>query len=76
MHSTVRADYWENAVPHPNITEQNYLESKEPYLQNLKRIFSKTNTGPVLPSIVRGCPANNEYAIPVIEAPKRDSIAL
>lgn len=51
-------------------------ESKEPHLQNLKRIFSKTKTGPVLPRIVRGCPANKEYAIPVIEAPNRDSIAL
>lgn len=46
------------------------------YLQNLKRIFSNTKTGPVLPRIVRGCPANREYAIPVIEAPNKDSIAL
>lgn len=46
------------------------------YLQNLNKIFSNTRTGPVLPRIVRGCPANNEYAIPVNDAPKRDSIAL
>lgn len=30
------------------------------HLQNLNRIFSKTKTGPVLPSIVNGCPANSE----------------
>lgn len=46
------------------------------YLQNLNKIFSNTKTGPVLPNIVRGCPANNEQAIPVNDAPKRDSIAL
>lgn len=46
------------------------------YLQNLKRIFSNTKTGPVLPRIVRGWPANREYATPVSDAPNRDSIAL
>ncbi len=46
------------------------------YLQNLKRIFSKTSTGPVLPRMVRGWPANREYATPVIDAPSKDSIAL
>lgn len=30
------------------------------YLQNLNRIFSNTSTGPVLPRMVRGCPANRE----------------
>lgn len=45
-------------------------------MQNLKRIFSKTRTGPVLPSIVRGCPANREKATPVRDAPNRDSMAL
>lgn len=46
------------------------------YLQNLKSIFSNTSTGPVLPRMVRGCPANREYAIPVREAPNSDSMAL
>lgn len=51
-------------------------EGGQTHLQNLKRIFSKTRTGPVLPRMVRGCPAKREYAIPVMEAPNRDSIAL
>ena len=42
----------------------------------MKRIFSNTNTGPVLPRIVRGWPAKREYATPVSEAPNRDSMAL
>jgi len=46
------------------------------HLQNLKRIFSKTRTGPVLPRIVRGWPENREKATPVSEAPNRDSMAL
>lgn len=46
------------------------------HLQNLNRIFSNTKTGPVLPRIVRGCPEKSEYATPVSDAPKRDSIAL
>lgn len=46
------------------------------YLQNLNKIFSNTSTGPVLPRMVRACPANKEYAIPVMEAPNKDSIAL
>lgn len=33
---------------------------KKTYLQNLNNIFSKTSTGPVLPRMVRGCPANRE----------------
>lgn len=45
-------------------------------MQNLKRIFSKTKTGPVLPRIVRGWPAKREYTTPVSEAPNRDSMAL
>lgn len=57
-------------------TRINAKVNKNAYLQNLKRIFSKTRTGPVLPRMVRGWPANREYAIPVIEAPNRDSIAL
>lgn len=32
----------------------NKFVQKETYLQNLKRIFSKTRTGPVLPRMVRG----------------------
>lgn len=50
--------------------------ARQTYLQNLNNIFSNTSTGPVLPSMVRGWPANREYAIPVMEAPNRDSIAL
>lgn len=46
------------------------------YLQNLNSIFSNTRTGPVLPRMVRGWPANSEYAIPVSEAPNSDSMAL
>lgn len=46
------------------------------YLQNLKRIFSNTKTGPVLPRIVRGWPAKREYATPVSDAPNKDSMAL
>lgn len=46
------------------------------YLQNLKRTFSNTKTGPVLPRIVRGWPAKRAYATPVNEAPNRDSMAL
>lgn len=46
------------------------------YLQNLNKIFSNTSTGPVLPRMVRGCPAKREYAIPVMDAPNKDSIAL
>lgn len=45
-------------------------------MQNLKRIFSNTKTGPVLPRIVRGWPAKREYATPVSDAPNRDSMAL
>ena len=46
------------------------------HLQNLKRIFSKTRTGPVLPRMVSGWPANMEKATPVRDAPNNDSIAL
>ena len=45
-------------------------------MQNLKRIFSKTRTGPVLPRMVSGCPANSENATPVSDAPNSDSMAL
>jgi len=55
---------------------QVYVQVFPPHLQKVKRIFSKTRTGPVLPRMVSGCPANREYATPVIEAPNRDSMAL
>lgn len=60
----------------PRSSVQWGLKSSRPYLQNLNKIFSNTNTGPVLPKIVRGCPANREYTTPVMEAPNKDSIAL
>lgn len=41
--------------PHP-VTSRKTMS----YLQNLNRIFSNTSTGPVLPKMVRGCPANKE----------------
>ena len=45
------------------------------YLENSFRIVSKTRTGPVLPMIVRGWPANKLYIIPHTAPDKRLSIA-
>lgn len=51
------------------------IKSKS-HLQNWKRIFSKTRTGPVLPRMISGWPPNREKATPVSDAPSRDSMAL
>ncbi|KAF3839021.1 hypothetical protein F7725_017738 [Dissostichus mawsoni] len=48
-----------------NIYVQVYVQVFPPHLQKVKRIFSKTRTGPVLPRMVSGCPANREYATPL-----------
>lgn len=45
------------------------------YFEKSFRIVSNTKTGPVLPKIVSGCPANKLYIIPHTAPDNRLSIA-